>query len=293
MTAPVDVTRSRRSLLAGALGGLGAWAASAVGRASPVHATNGDPLIAGATTTATATTSLHNTADFVTAFRVQSPSRAIEGLSTSGYGVSGESSSSRGLNGVSTSGSGVVAVSTSGFGLDASSSTSFGVRARSTDYSAIYAFNDAGDQAAISAHARGNSTGVIGASGSLPSAARAKTGVFGYANQDSGSKGVWGFSRRGVGIFGEAHENGIAIRAKGRIKADKVSGLATIPAGSTSVTVSPGVNVTSGSFVLLTPKANIGSRGLWFTTNANADSFAIRMSSSRSSNTKVAWLLLG
>jgi len=77
------------------------------------------------------------------------------------------------------------------------------------------------------------------------------------------------------------------------VKFEKVSGVATIPAGSTGVTVSPNVNVTSGSFVLLTPKANIGSRGLWFTTNASADTFRIHMSSTRSANTKVAWLLLG
>jgi hypothetical protein len=47
------------------------------------------------------------------------------------------------------------------------------------------------------------------------------------------------------------------------------------------------------SFVLLTPMANIGSRALWFTTSTSADSITIRLSSSRSSSTKIAWLLLG
>ncbi len=69
--------------------------------------------------------------------------------------------------------------------------------------------------------------------------------------------------------------------------------MATIPAGSTGKTVNPGVNVTNGSFVLLTPKVDVGSRALWFTTNPSGDTFRIRMSSARSSGTKVAWLLLG
>ncbi len=42
-TAP----RSRRALLAGALGGLGVWAASAIGRAAPAEAAAGDPIRMG------------------------------------------------------------------------------------------------------------------------------------------------------------------------------------------------------------------------------------------------------
>jgi hypothetical protein len=86
---------------------------------------------------------------------------------------------------------------------------------------------------------------------------------------------------------------GYALRTTGRLKADKVSGVATIVAGSTSKTITPGVNVTSGSFVLLTPKVNLGGRDLWFTTDAANNKFTIRISSKRSSGTKVAWLLLG
>ncbi|HEX6128362.1 MAG TPA: hypothetical protein VF071_04995 [Candidatus Limnocylindria bacterium] len=149
----------------------------------------------------------------------------------------------------------------------------------------------------------GNGTGILGHSGSTnPPAAKPKTGVYGHATQDGGSRGVWGRSNAGQGVRGQATSgvglygtatNGFALRTSGRLKADKVSGVATIPAGSTGVTISPGVNVTSSSFVLLTPRANIGSRGLWYVPNTTANTFRIRMSSSRSSNTKVAWLLLG
>lgn len=102
----------------------------------------------------------------------------------------------------------------------------------------------------------------------------------------------------GVGDFAQVNRNGtgITLQTQGRTKLD-TSGVATIPAGATSVTVTPGrapgVDVTPESFVLLTPKANIAGRDLWFTTNATADTFTIRMSSSRPSATKIAWLLLG
>jgi hypothetical protein len=69
--------------------------------------------------------------------------------------------------------------------------------------------------------------------------------------------------------------------------------VATLTAGSTSKTITPGVDITSSSFVLLTPKVNIGSRALWFTTDATNNRFTIHMSSSRPSGTAVAWLLLG
>jgi hypothetical protein len=54
---------SRRALLAGALGGLGAWAASAIGRAAPVEAAAGDPIRMGQLNRAGGTsTELHTNA---------------------------------------------------------------------------------------------------------------------------------------------------------------------------------------------------------------------------------------
>ena len=86
--------------------------------------------------------------------------------------------------------------------------------------------------------------------------------------------------------------SGLALQAAGRAKFS-TSGVASIPSGSTSLLVSPGVNVTASSFVLLTPKTNIGARALWFTTDPAADTFTIRMSAAKTSTTRVAWLLLG
>jgi hypothetical protein len=144
-------------------------------------------------------------------------------------------------------------------------------------------------------------TGAMGVSGDSITA-KPKTGVYGQATQDFGSRGVWGRSNAGRGVYGQATTgvglygsagSGYALRTNGRIKMDKVSGVANIPEGANGVTVSPGVNVTASSFVLLTPRSNLGGRDLWFIPNESANTFTIRISSPRSGHTKIAWLLLG
>ena len=134
-----------------------------------------------------------------------------------------------------------------------------------------------------------------------PPSPRANTGVYG-GGTSSTVRGVVGSSSNGQGVRGETEsgsalfglaENGFAVRGSGRVRFDRVSGVATISAGSTSKVVNPGVNVTAASFVLLTPKANLGGRGLWFTTNATTNRFTIRISSPKGSATQIAWLLGG
>jgi hypothetical protein len=219
----------------------------------------------------------------------------VNGTSTGGVGVRGDSSSNVGIHGVSSSYYGVIGNSNSRNGVGGGSSSGTGILGRS----------DSTTSPATVGHSAGSSTGLLGSSStpfSVPPPAPAKTGVYGYAVQDSTSKGVWGRSNAGLGVFGQATTGsglyglattGYALRTNGRLKADKVSGVATIAANMTSVTVTPGVDVTASSFLLLTPKANLGGRDLWFTTNATANTFTIRLSSSRTSNTSVAWLLLG
>jgi hypothetical protein len=203
MGTPVSTSaepKSRRALLVGALGGLGAWAAGAVGHATPVRAEGEHIAIGREYVTATSRTRLRNQTNNAAVFMAESTSsgNALQGISLSGTGVAGLSVAATGIYGSSSSGVGVQAASTTG----------------------------------------------------------------------------------------------IALRARGRVRFS-TSGVATIPAGSSSKTVTPGVSVSRGSFVLLTPKVNIGSRGLWFTTNTRADRFTIHMSSPRrSSGTRVAWLLL-
>ena len=280
MTASTDTkptatkSASRRALLAGALGGIGAVAAGAMAKVSPVRAEGEAIVVGGEYTTATSRTFLQNSANSNVVLEARSSSNGVGviGSSSSNAGVFGSSASHIGVHGASGSNRGVYGSSSSGTGVEGGSYAS--------------------DQAAVRGSAEAGGTGLLGSSGPIV-AAKPKTGVYGYANQDSSSKGVWGFSGRGAGLYGQANKAGYALRTNGRVRADKVSGVKTINAGVTSVTLNPGVKVTSSSFVLLTPRANIGSRGLWYTTNPTAGTITIHMSSSRSSNTKIGWLLLG
>jgi hypothetical protein len=83
--------KSRRTLLAGALGGLGAWAASMVGRATPTTAGEGDPIIIGQTNYGRGTHTQLQTNSNGAALTVTqlSSSNGIRGESTSGRAVVG------------------------------------------------------------------------------------------------------------------------------------------------------------------------------------------------------------
>jgi hypothetical protein len=251
-----------------------------------VRADGENIAVGGEYTTAQSVTRIRNETNNNTVFRAES--------SGSGYGVVATSSSLYGVYGISNGSVGVRGLSSLSVGVWGDSASGWGV----------YGTSAASGRPAIFARSYVNGTGVLGYSGggeAIPEG-QEKTGIYGRAIQDSGSRGVWGRANAGRGVFGEAtsgigvfasSSTGYALRTTGRLKADKVSGVATIVAGSTSRTVTPGVNVTSGSFVLLTPKVSLAGRDLWFTTDAANNKFTIRMSAKRSSGTKVAWLLLG
>jgi len=182
----------------------------------------------------------------------------------------------------------------------------YGVAGDSIGLVGVSGTSNAVDHPATVGKSQGDSTGVMGFSGgtnaTLP-AARAKTGVFGQATQDSTSRGVLGVAGAGDGVRGEATSGaalrgtasgraGYGLRASGRVRLEKVSGVATIDASASAVTVTPGTDITAASFVLLTAQSNIGTRSLYYTTNPTADTFTIHMSSSRTSATAIAWLLL-
>jgi len=270
---PSFSSSSRRALLAGALGSIGAVAVGAVGRASPVRAEGEAIVVGGEYTAATSRTYLENSANGDT---------VLQASSAGGIGMYGHSTWNIGVYGTSDASSGVYGHSSTYVGVDGQSGAT--------------------DQPAVRGRSSGNSTGLLGISGPH-GGAKPKTGVHGFAAQDSGSRGVWGETQTGqgvrgqatsgIGLYGRAWASGHALYVRGRFKAEQISGVATIPAGSTGVTISPGVKLNSSSFVLLTPKANMGSRSLWFTTNPGANTFRIRMNSARSTATGVAWLLMG
>ena len=156
----------------------------------------------------------------------------------------------------------------------------------------VYGQGNAANQSGVTG-ASGDGVGVMGSSingTGVQAYAAAATAL--RATTQSGT-GVIATTTSGTAISATVESTGIALSTQGRIKLGRVSGVRSIAAGSASVTFSPGVDITSGSFVLLTPKANIGSRALWYTTDTTNNKITIRMSSSRSSSTSIAWLMLG
>jgi hypothetical protein len=156
----------------------------------------------------------------------------------------------------------------------------------------------------FNASTSGSGKGITGSSGSgygVYGQSTSAIGVFGYSGTATAVRGdspsgvaVWGVTTTGIGLEGTADQpGGQALHTSGRIRADQVSGVATIAAGHTSVTLTPGVDVVGASFVLLTPMTKLSGRDLWFTKSTTANSITIHLSSARPVPTKVAWLLLG
>jgi len=185
---------SRRALLAGALGGIGAWAAGAIGRASPVRAEGQAVVVGGEYADAASVTKISNLTNSDT---------VLWGESSSGIGVSGSSSSEVGVSGNSSTNTGVRGQSTSHLGVQGISSTHFGVYGSSSSSNGVRGVSTSAGQAGSVGQAFANSTGVLGFSGAIvPPAAKAKTGMFGYAEQDNFSRGVTGESPAGIGVYG-------------------------------------------------------------------------------------------
>ena len=278
MTAQ-DVTTSRssrRAMLMGALGGIGAWAAGALGAATRVRAADDDPMLVGGEYISSSVTSLTNTTNNERVFQAQS-----DGAGTA-----------------------VFAQSDDGDAIFANAGLGRAVVANTNGEEALDAHSDSDTAAAIRG-VQGSDpplTGVLGVSGDFIPLARQKTGVHGICEEGVSSRGVFGESSTGHGVHGETvsgsavygtADTGYAIRGSGRIRFERVSGTARIAAGATKVTVNPGAGVSRSAFVLLTPKSNIGARSLWFTTDPTGDRFTVHISSARSSTTFVAWLLVG
>ena len=148
-TAP----RSRRALLAGAIGGLGVWAASAIGRAAPAEAAAGDPIRMGQVNgAARTTTTLRSRTKEAAAFAVrqfgQGP--AISGVNARPQGINavGVYGASDGLQSTGVVGSGTFAgvFGTGGSsGVLGSSVRGIGVRGGTDTGTAVFAHAAHGD----------------------------------------------------------------------------------------------------------------------------------------------------
>lgn len=305
MAIDTSIPRTRRALLAGGLGGLAALVAAALGRPLEARAVDGQTVKVGQTHTATSTTALTNADNGQTVFLAQTKTgAAIEGIATtSGTGVSGTSVDAWGVYGHSIHEAGVAGHSNEAIGVFGYTETGIGVGATSASAT----------KPASSGHSFGSGTGVQGSTGPGPRpAASAKTGVYGVATLDASSYGVRGRSTAGRGVYGHATsgqgvrgysshgtgvyaitDHGYAIRSSGRFRADQISGTTTIAAGTSTKDVVVGVDVTSSSFVLLTPRGNLGGRSLWYTLDTTNDRITVKVSSAVGADLKVGWLLMG
>ena len=175
---------SRRALLAGALGGLGALAASAIGRLNPVQAANGGSVILGSANNATLATSITTTTN------------------NSASGTAFEADNPTGIGVVGTGGS--AGIYGSGFvGVEGGSSSP-------------NAWAILGRHGADGTGVLGWSTHGVGA----PPVGPAKTGVYGYAAQDKFSRGVTGESPAGIGVYGFT-SSGYGVYSAGRVYTTK------------------------------------------------------------------------
>jgi hypothetical protein len=146
-------------------------------------------------------------------------SSVLWGESSSGTGVFGSSSGYVGVWGSSGSSIAVYGESGSSIGVSGFSSSNIGVRGYSL----------ATGQPANLGWAGGDGTGVQGYSGGSPPAAKAKTGVYGYAAQDASSQGVWGHSPAGNGVVGST-TSGYAGYFSGKVYSTKFYELSEIAA---------------------------------------------------------------
>lgn len=179
----VRVSPSRRALLAGGLGAVGAWAAGLMGRSATVRAADGDPILIGATNSATSTTVLENTTDSDHLLTVRS---AHDGGAIAAFSMG----SGTAILGTTVNGTAIHAMADSGNAVSARSTLGEGVHASSGNRFAVYGSNSSTDTAAI--HGTSPGTGVSGSGG--------RTGVLGTGSK----KGVSGSTAGGWAIHGKA-----------------------------------------------------------------------------------------
>ena len=256
--------------------------------------------------------------------RGDSDSVGVSGYSGSGYGVEGTSDSSFGVRAYSITYTALRAVSPMRDGIFASTDAAgrsgcyatgsvagaYGLFGRNTATTAMGYL--AGGSVGAAGWSPGQS-GVVGSSGAGAPAAPAKTGVYGSAAQDStahgvagqttaghgldgvatSGHGVHGAAGAGVGVYATADPDGRALHAEGRVSF-KTAGSATIASGTKSKVVTPGVDLTPASLVLVTLQGNPGATVLHrVAVDVTADTFTVYLTANATAATRFAWFVIG
>lgn len=279
----VSEPRSRRAILAGLLGGIGAAAAHAVGRVPGVQAANGDPLIAGSTANeATQTTALVGSVPTGTALEVINPiTEESAGIGT--YIEGDYALFSWGVIGATAAGP------SGGVGCQGSA-TDEPIIPSPPSGAGVVGQSDAG-------------AGVVGFAGTVTPSPTPYTGVYGRSDAGgAAARGIAGFSDAGIGLLGQTNTGtglraysgpsptSIALRVTGRAVFDR-SGRLTIAAGSSSVTAR--IPLRPESMVLAVLQTN--RPGVYVQAavpNPGAGSFTIYLNKAVTASTVVAWQVL-
>ena len=201
MAIETTTPRSRRAILAAALGAGAATIASALGRPLAVKATS-EPVVVGGSYLTDMTTK-------------------IEALDAGGSGTNafwGSSHGGVGLYGTGISGTGVQGGSDSGFGVAGNSNTAEGVFGNSNTATGVYGSSTSGD-GVYGVSTSGD--GVYGTSSSATGVHGKSTSGDGIGGLSNSGIGVHGTSNSGYGVFGESSSD-IAVFGQG--------GAATLPA---------------------------------------------------------------
>ena len=328
MAIDVSVPRSRRAVISGAIAGLAATAAQALGRPGPVAATDGFAVIQGADNSGSVTTLIRSTtstafqgladASSGTAYGVRGRSNSTAGagvvgqvvaLSGTNYGVWGLSASPSGtgvrgeapnigLRGFASANTG----STFGVYGTTGSTTGgtagvFGVSigrgvyglASGPDARGVYGVSGGGS-GTVGVEGYATQAGAIGVKGRTSSLANTCIGVEGYA---ADGRGVHGWSNTGTGVHAHAvSASGIGLKVSGQAVFSR-SGKAIVPAGASSVTV-PVTPLLAAAIVMATIQGP-GASGVYVRNvlvSGAGTSFTITLSKAVAVNTPLGWFVV-
>jgi hypothetical protein len=133
----------------------------------------------------------------------------------------------------------------------------------------------------------GGQSPVVGVHGnSAPGAAVRGDTVSGF--------GVYARADSGTGLYGSS-ASGYALHTNGRLRLDRAGSVATVAAGTRSVVVNPGFDLTASTKVLATLQGSAGGVTTIHrvSVNAAADTFTIYLTANATRPAHVAYLVMG
>jgi hypothetical protein len=307
---------SRRQVLTGAAGAVGAVTAGSLATAAPAQANDGDPVFLGLNNTETNPTVIVNTTQNQIIDHANGLV-ATAGEGSVGFGLIGNGGSLGG-DGVRGHGGGQTGAGVSGL----SDGGGFGVQGQSFSGSGVYGNIDDGSDVGTGVEGVGptgvagrtNQAGGVGVSGLSGSGFGVQghsvsgSGVFGDIDDGSqvgagvygvGPTGVAGHTHQPGGVAVRAHDdggNGKALDVAG-VAAFSRSGVAIVPAGSIQVTV-PSIALAQESIVFALVQLHAPLQGgltgrVWATSVLSGPSaFTIFVNKSSTVDVQVAWFVV-